>query len=142
MENHGSPLTHLSLSLSGCFGCVFAFLQGWGCRKITFVDSGKVAFSNPVRQSLFEFADCLEGGRPKAEAAAAALQRIFPEADAQGVQLTIPMPGHPVKEGSPQHKHTSETVQKLDALVQVSNTLVTTLSISPPPLLFAFRGRR
>ena len=29
----------------------------------------KVAFSNPVRQSLFEFADCLDGGKPKATAA-------------------------------------------------------------------------
>jgi len=104
---------------AGTLGCAVArVLQGWGCRKITFVDSGKVAFSNPVRQSLFEFEDCLEGGRPKAEAAAAALKRIFPKADTAGIQLTIPMPGHPVKEGSPAHKHTSETVDKLDALVQ------------------------
>lgn len=52
--------------------------QAWGVRKITFVDSGRVSFSNPVRQPLFEFEDCLEGGKPKAEAAAAALKRIFP----------------------------------------------------------------
>ena len=95
------------------------------------MDSGKVAFSNPVRQSLFEFEDCLEGGRPKAEAAAAALKRIFPEADTAGIQLTIPMPGHPVKEGSPAHKHTSETVDKLDALVQVRRLFH---SCSSPPL--------
>lgn len=53
-------------------------LQGWGVRTITFVDSGKVSFSNPVRQPLFEFADCLDGGKPKAECAAASLKKIFP----------------------------------------------------------------
>lgn len=49
-----------------------------------------------VRQSLFNFEDCLEGGRPKAAAAAEALQRIFPGASAAGVQLSVPMPGHPL----------------------------------------------
>ena len=57
-------------------------LLGWGVRHITFVDSGKVSFSNPVRQSLFAFEDCLKGGAPKAQAAASALKRIFP-----GVQV-------------------------------------------------------
>lgn len=47
-------------------------------RTITLLDSGRVSFSNPVRQPLFEFDDCLDGGKPKAEAAAAALKRIFP----------------------------------------------------------------
>lgn len=31
-----------------------------------------------VRQSLFEFLDCTEGGKPKAIAAAAKLKAIFP----------------------------------------------------------------
>lgn len=47
-------------------------------RNITFVDSGKVSFSNPVRQPLFEFVDCLDGGKPKAECAAESLKKIFP----------------------------------------------------------------
>lgn len=47
-------------------------------RKITFVDSGKVSFSNPVRQPLFEFEDCLDGGKPKAKTAAERLKKIFP----------------------------------------------------------------
>lgn len=47
-------------------------------RKVTFVDNGKVSFSNPVRQSLFTFEDCLEGGKPKAETAAYRLKQIFP----------------------------------------------------------------
>ena len=52
--------------------------QGWGVRTITFVDSARVSFSNPVRQPLFEFEDCLDGGKHKAECAAASLKRIFP----------------------------------------------------------------
>lgn len=54
-------------------------VKGWGVRNITFVDSGNVSFSNPVRQSLFEFEDCLNGGKPKAEAAAARLKSILPD---------------------------------------------------------------
>lgn len=34
--------------------------------------------SNPVRQSLYTFDDCLNGGRLKAEAAARNLNAIFP----------------------------------------------------------------
>lgn len=76
-----------------------------------------MSFSNPVRQPLFEFEDCLNGGRPKAEAAAERLRKIFPGVvrtnahhnrephqrrfqDAQGVTLSIPMPGHPIPPGS------------------------------------------
>jgi len=43
--------------------------MAWGVRDVTFVDSGRVSYSNPARQSLFQFNDCLNGGRPKAEAA-------------------------------------------------------------------------
>ena len=45
---------------AGTLGCAVArTLLGWGVRAFTFVDSGRVSFSNPARQSLFEFADCL-----------------------------------------------------------------------------------
>lgn len=47
-------------------------------RKMTLVDSGKVAMSNPVRQSLYTFDDCLNGGSFKAVAAASSLKQIFP----------------------------------------------------------------
>jgi hypothetical protein len=53
-------------------------IQGWGVRTITFVDSARVSFSNPVRQPLFEFEDCLDGGKPKAACAANHLKKIFP----------------------------------------------------------------
>lgn len=141
---------------AGTLGCAVArTLLAWGVRDITFVDSGRVAFSNPVsarrgarrqrphparkwgpdpcrggsarsahaarpspaagkptwcmhtacraacppthpqqvRQSLYTFADCLSGGRPKAAAAAEAVSAIFPSARAAGVELAIPMPG-------------------------------------------------
>ena len=38
--------------------------------------------------------DCVGGGRKKAMAAAESLKLIFPGVDAQGVELSIPMPGH------------------------------------------------
>jgi len=80
---------------SGTLGCSVArCLIGWGIRNITFVDNSKVSFSNPVRQSLFEYRDCLEGGVSKAKAAAEALARIYPGCHAEGFDLTIPMPGH------------------------------------------------
>lgn len=82
---------------AGTLGCYVArTLMAWGVRKITFVDSSTVSFSNPVRQPLFEFNDCLEGGKPKAACAAASLKRIYPGVDAVGIQMSIPMPGHPI----------------------------------------------
>ncbi|KCV70373.1 hypothetical protein H696_02707 [Fonticula alba] len=80
---------------SGTLGCIVARnLVGWGVKSITMVDQSTVSYSNPVRQSLFEFADCANGGKPKAEAAVAALKRIHPLLDANAVNLSIPMPGH------------------------------------------------
>ena len=80
---------------AGTLGCVVArSLLAWGVRHITLVDSGKVSFSNPVRQWLFDFNDCLDGGKSKAAAAAAHLKTIFPSVHAQGVDMQIPMPGH------------------------------------------------
>jgi len=82
---------------SGTLGCgVARSLLGWGVRHISLVDNGKVSFSNPVRQSLFVFEDCLNGGKPKAVAAAAHLKKIFPGVTAEGHDLSIPMPGHPL----------------------------------------------
>lgn len=53
-------------------------MQAWGVRHISLVDNGKVSYSNPVRQSLFTHEDCLNGGKPKAIAAAENLKKIFP----------------------------------------------------------------
>jgi ubiquitin-like modifier-activating enzyme ATG7 len=47
-------------------------------RHITLLDYGRVALSNPLRQSLFTHEDSLNNGKLKAEAAAENLKRIFP----------------------------------------------------------------
>ncbi|CAG8597959.1 17823_t:CDS:10 [Racocetra persica] len=82
---------------AGTLGCnVAKCLLGWGVRHITFVDNARVSFSNPVRQSLFFFEDCLEGGKPKASAAAENLKKIHPSVVSEGHDISIPMPGHPI----------------------------------------------
>jgi len=86
-------------------------LMAWGIRHITFVDNGSVSYSNPVRQPLYEFKDCLNGGKPKAETAAESLKRIFPGIHSKGYKLTIPMPGH-----NEDKKITKENVELLEKL--------------------------
>uniref|UniRef100_A0A2A4K5C7 Ubiquitin-like modifier-activating enzyme ATG7 n=1 Tax=Heliothis virescens TaxID=7102 RepID=A0A2A4K5C7_HELVI len=84
---------------AGTLGChVARDLLAWGFRHITFIDSGKVSFSNPTRQVLFTFTDCLNGGRMKAEAASDAILNILPSAASEGIIAHIPMPGHPIGE--------------------------------------------
>ncbi|KAH9480647.1 Ubiquitin-like modifier-activating enzyme ATG7 [Psilocybe cubensis] len=103
---------------AGTLGCYVArALMGWGVRTITFVDSGKVSFSNPVRQPLFEFSDCLEGGKPKAEAAAEALKRIFPGINATGHTISIPMPGHPISSNAASMAQAIADVAKMEKLI-------------------------
>ncbi|KAH9829387.1 E1-like protein-activating [Rhodofomes roseus] len=100
---------------AGTLGCYVArTLMGWGVRKITFVDSARVSFSNPVRQPLFEFDDCLNGGKPKAACAAERLKKIFPGVNSSGHILSIPMPGHPIPPASvEQAKKDVATLEKL-----------------------------
>ncbi|KGO72344.1 Molybdenum cofactor biosynthesis, MoeB [Penicillium italicum] len=71
-------------------------LLGWGVKKITFVDNGTVSFSNPVRQPLFNFEDCLNGGVRKAHRASEALTQIYPGVETTGHALSVPMAGHPI----------------------------------------------
>lgn len=88
--------TRVLLLGAGTLGCnVARLLLGWGVHQFVFVDSGRVSFSNPARQCLFNFEDARRQ-RPKAVAAAEALQAIVPTVTAQGHSFEIPMPGHPV----------------------------------------------
>ncbi|KAK0660398.1 Ubiquitin-like modifier-activating enzyme atg7 [Lasiodiplodia hormozganensis] len=87
-------------------------LMGWGVRKITFVDNATVSFSNPVRQPLFDFKDCLEGGAKKAWRAAEVLQEIYPGVDSVGHVMSVPMAGHPILDEK-KTKEEFETLKKL-----------------------------
>lgn len=95
-------------------GYVSRNLMGWGVRKITFVDYGKVSYSNPVRQPLFEFEDCVDGGKPKAPRAAEALKRIYPGVESEGHSLAVPMLGHPFTDET----KTKTDLEKLETLIK------------------------
>ncbi|KAK4875920.1 hypothetical protein RN001_012342 [Aquatica leii] len=108
-------LTKCLLLGSGTLGCSVArCLLGWGVRNITFLDNSIVSFSNPVRQSLFTYENCLEN-KSKAIAAAENLEKVFPGVNTKGVDLSIPMPGHPV--GESLLLQTKESVEILTELI-------------------------
>lgn len=100
---------------AGTLGCYVArTLMAWGVKRISLLDSSRVSFSNPVRQPLFEFEDCLDGGKPKAQCAADRLKKIYPGIDATGHSMSIPMPGHPIpKELMEQTKKDVAQLEKL-----------------------------
>jgi ubiquitin-like modifier-activating enzyme ATG7 len=98
---------------------VSRLLMGWGVRKITFVDNATVSFSNPVRQPLFDFKDCIEGGRKKAERAAEALSDIYPGVDSAGHAMSVPMLGHPIID----EQNTRIDYEKLDQLMDTHDAI-------------------
>lgn len=101
---------------AGTLGCnVARNLMAWGVRHITFVDNGKVSFSNPVRQWLYTFEDS-KNALPKAETAAARVKQIFPDMVSRGVELTIPMPGHLVSTEE-ERKTASEAIATIESLI-------------------------
>ena len=78
---------------SGTLGChVSRCLLGWGARNITFMDNGKVSYSNPVRQSLYNFNDSTTENY-KAILAPKKLKEIFPLTNSNGFNINIPLPG-------------------------------------------------
>lgn len=101
---------------AGTLGCSVArCLVSWGVRTVTFVDNSAVSYSNPARQSLYTERDCRDGGRPKCDAAAEALQAISPAVCARGENLTVPMAGHSV----PNHAEAQvrANIKKMEALI-------------------------
>lgn len=78
---------------AGTLGCnVSRILLGWGIKNISFIDSGSISYSNPVRQSLFNFNDTINNYN-KAEKAAEKLKEIFPSVNSKGYNIHIPYPG-------------------------------------------------
>lgn len=107
---------------SGTLGCnVARSLLAWGVEVITFVDNSKVSYSNPVRQSLFKFTDCLDGGKDKAMAAADALKEIYPNVQSKGINLSIPMPGHSVSKD--REATIDANVKTLEQLVETHDVI-------------------
>uniref|UniRef100_A0A8C7GJV6 Ubiquitin-like modifier-activating enzyme ATG7 n=1 Tax=Oncorhynchus kisutch TaxID=8019 RepID=A0A8C7GJV6_ONCKI len=103
---------------AGTLGCnVARTLMGWGVRHITFVDNSKISYSNPVRQPLYEFEDCLGGGKSKALAAVDRLGKIFPGVNAEGHVMSIPMPGHPVNFSEATMSQARQDVEHLEKLI-------------------------
>uniref|UniRef100_A0A8C2WQH5 Ubiquitin-like modifier-activating enzyme ATG7 n=1 Tax=Cyclopterus lumpus TaxID=8103 RepID=A0A8C2WQH5_CYCLU len=103
---------------AGTLGCnVARTLMGWGVRRITFVDNAKISYSNPVRQPLYEFEDCLGGGKAKATAAVDRLTKIFPGVIAEGYNMSIPMPGHPVDFSEATLSQAQKDVELLEKLI-------------------------
>lgn len=104
---------------------VSRILMGWGVRKISLVDNATVSFSNPVRQPLFDFKDCLAGGAKKAERAAEALEEIYPGVDAKGYVMEVPMLGHPIVDEARTKAHFAQLetlVDEHDAIFLLMDT--------------------
>lgn len=121
--------------------------QAWGVKHITFVDNGKVSFSNPVRQNLFNFNDTLNGGCHKATTAAKRLAEICPglvrniivyvnildilshiflncvSQTTIGHNIHIPMPGHPIGADLKQQESTSTDINNLKSLVEQHDSI-------------------
>ncbi|XP_036387035.1 ubiquitin-like modifier-activating enzyme ATG7 isoform X1 [Megalops cyprinoides] len=109
---------------AGTLGCnVARTLMGWGVRHITFVDNAKISYSNPVRQPLYEFEDCLNGGKSKALAAVERLKKIFPGVNAEGYNMSIPMPGHPVNFSEVTMSQARRDVEQLEALISAHDVI-------------------
>uniref|UniRef100_A0A8B9KW20 Ubiquitin-like modifier-activating enzyme ATG7 n=1 Tax=Astyanax mexicanus TaxID=7994 RepID=A0A8B9KW20_ASTMX len=109
---------------AGTLGCnVARTLMGWGVRHITFVDNAKISYSNPVRQPLYEFEDCLSGGKSKALAAVDRLRKIFPGVNAEGFNMSIPMPGHPVNFSEVTMAQARRDVEQLEALISAHDVV-------------------
>ncbi|XP_066553921.1 ubiquitin-like modifier-activating enzyme ATG7 [Amia ocellicauda] len=109
---------------AGTLGCnVARTLMGWGVRHITFVDNAKISYSNPVRQPLYEFEDCLNGGKSKALAAVERLGKIFPGVNAEGYNMSIPMPGHPVNFSEVTMDQARKDVEQLQRLISAHDVV-------------------
>uniref|UniRef100_A0A673MP68 Ubiquitin-like modifier-activating enzyme ATG7 n=1 Tax=Sinocyclocheilus rhinocerous TaxID=307959 RepID=A0A673MP68_9TELE len=109
---------------AGTLGCnVARTLMGWGVRHITFVDNAKISYSNPVRQPLYEFEDCLSGGKAKALAAVDRLKKIFPGVIAEGYNMSIPMPGHPVNFSELTMAQARQDVEQLEKLISENDVV-------------------
>ncbi|KRY10739.1 putative ATP-dependent RNA helicase DHX35 -like protein, partial [Trichinella patagoniensis] len=109
---------------AGTLGCNIARCLGaWGFGRITFVDNGRVSYSNPARQSLYSIKDCIGGRKWKCEAAASALKDIYPDMEIAGERITVPMPGHFVDIEGEKEQSFAEDVNRLERLVSTHDII-------------------
>lgn len=106
---------------AGTLGCHIARgLLAWGIKKISFVDNSRISFSNPVRQTLYNFEDCIgpssSTSKFKAPAALEALKRIYPQVEGEAHVLSIPMPGHFIPDI--EIEQTRKDISKLQDLIE------------------------
>lgn len=103
---------------AGTLGCAVARnLIGWGIHHITFIDNGIVSPSNPTRQCLYTWKDVQRhGSQAKAQIAAEALQAINPACCSQGLQMTVPMPGHATTEATASRQLQEQILQVCDVI--------------------------
>jgi E1-like protein-activating enzyme Gsa7p/Apg7p len=102
---------------SGTLGChVARNLLGWGARNINFLDSGKVSYSNPVRQSLYTFKDSSECNNFKSIIASQKLKEIFPMVNSEGYNLQIPLPSRALVNSTAEESYLN-TVKNLEDII-------------------------
>lgn len=89
------------------------------------MDNGSVSFSNPVRQPLFNYRDCIGGGTKKAYRASEALKEIYPGIESQGYVLSVPMAGHPITDEAvteSEYKTLRQLIHEHDAIFLLTDT--------------------
>ena len=107
---------------AGTLGCSVArALIAWGVKHISFADCGRVAFSNPVRQSLFTHADAVAGNF-KAPTAAERLMEIVPSVESIGHVFEIPMPGHPQSMDGEGYDRLEELIDEHDVVFLLTDS--------------------
>ena len=79
------------------------------------------------------FSHCTQAGAHKATAAASRVKRIFPDIDAEGVVLSIPLPGHPVSE---RDEESARQVMNAFGFFPAAVTLCFRVTLSNIPLIF------
>lgn len=120
-------LSHVRVLLlgAGTLGCEVArLLMTWGVRKLTVVDSNSVATSDLVKQSLYIDKDC---GVPRVAAIVPHLKDRCPAVEVEGIQMEIPVPGHPVSSSNVASvlddcKHLQTLVAANDAVFLLTDT--------------------
>lgn len=75
-------------------GYVLRNLMGWGVCKIIFVDYGKVLYLNFVCQFLFEFEDCVDGGKFKVFCVVEVFKCIYFGVESEGYLFVVFMFGY------------------------------------------------